>query len=204
MSSFRPRVLICLFLWAFSVGAGHATTVIPPAFPELVNESDYIVRAVVASTRSAWAEKQGRRSIFTYVELKVLEVIAGTPPQPLVLEILGGQVGDEEMVVHGMPTFAVGQEDVLFIRGNGKQFYPLTAAMHGRYPVAREQNGAASMRRSNDQPLRRTEEVGLPLEHVGSAGEEHQSAQAGPGLSLKVFVEKIRAAVDANHRRPQA
>lgn len=177
---------------------------VPPKFPELVNESDYIVRAVVTATRSEWVEKRGRRSIFTYVELKVLEIIAGAPPTPLVLEMLGGRVGEDEMTVQGMPRFVPGQEDILFVRGNGRQFYPLTAAMHGRYPVAREQSGVAHVKRSNGLPLRRSEEVALPLEEHRMAEDAQRPIQSGPGLSVELFIESIRAAVDVNHRRPGA
>jgi hypothetical protein len=92
-----------------------ATSVVPPQFDELVNESDYIVRAVVKSVTSGWQEKQGRRRIYTFVELEVREVIAGTPPQPLVLRMLGGRIGGEEMVIEGAPKFEVGQEDILLV-----------------------------------------------------------------------------------------
>ena len=76
-----------LFLGAAPV---RATTVVPPKFSELVNESDYIVRAAVKSVTSEWRGVPGQGSIYTLVELDVREVIAGTPPQPLVLEMLGG------------------------------------------------------------------------------------------------------------------
>jgi hypothetical protein len=75
---FLPGAL-ALFL---ALTSGQATTVRPPTFAELVNESDYIVRAKVKSVTSEWREKQGLRHIFTFVELEVLEVIDGTPPQP--------------------------------------------------------------------------------------------------------------------------
>ena len=204
MSASRLQIVIfCASLLGGLASTGRATTVIPPDFSELVNESDYIVRARVSSVKSNWITKNGRRNIFTHVELKVLEVISGTPPQPLVLEILGGRVEGEEMVVQGMPQFVIGQEDVLFVRGNGKQFYPLTAAMHGRYPVVREKGGAAHVRRSNDQPLRRTEDVKLPLDEHFSAEKAQYLDESEPGLTVERFIETIRAAIDVN-RRPRA
>jgi hypothetical protein len=76
--------------------------------------------------------------------------------------------------------------------------------MHGRYPIAREQSGVAHVKRSNGQSLRRTEEVKLPLEeHITVQGVQ-KPTQSGPGLSVELFIESIRAAVDANHRRPGA
>ena len=94
-----------------------ATTVVPPEFPTLVNESDYIVHAV---TKSVNAEKRigpNGIKIFTRVELEVIEVVAGTPPAKIVLELLGGRVGDEVMKIEGMPRFHVGDEDIRFLDG---------------------------------------------------------------------------------------
>ncbi len=179
----------------------RATTVEPPTFAALVNESDYIVRAVVKSVRSEWREKNGHRNIFTLVEIEVLEVISGTPPQPLVLEMLGGRVGEDEMVVQGMPMFTVGQEDILFVRGNGRQFYPLTAAMHGRYPIHRKPGARAQVARSNQLPLHDTAEVALPM-NEGPAPDPKQTAGASvPVLSPEDFVQQIKAAYNVNYQR---
>ncbi|MEO6995370.1 MAG: hypothetical protein ABI273_17325 [Lacunisphaera sp.] len=167
----------------------------------LVNESDYIVHTVVKSVTSEWRENQGHRAIFTLVELEVLEVINGQPPQPLVLVMLGGQVGGEEMVVQGMPKFKVGQEDILFVRGNGRQFYPLTAAMHGRYPIVHESGGRAHIARSNQMPLHDTAEVALPMEDDGTADIKQETRADRAALSPDDFTRQIRATVNPNYRR---
>ena len=197
----RLRFLpVCLAMIVAAVPA-PATTVRPPTFAELVNESDYIVRAVVKSVTSEWREKQGQRHIFTKVEVEVLEVINGTPPQPLVLEMLGGRVGDEEMVIDGMPRFEVGQEDILFVRGNGRQFYPLTAAMHGRYPIHRQKDGRAHVTRSNQVPLHYATEVALPMAD-GTVAESQQSLTSNTTpLTPEQFVQQIRTAVNVNYHR---
>jgi len=182
----------------------RGTTVVPPKFSELVNESDYIVRAVVKSVKSEWREKNQRRHIYTWVELEVLEVINGTPPQPLVLQMLGGRVGDDEMVIEGMPRFAVGQEDILFVRGNGRQFFPLTAAMHGRYPIVREKSGQAYVMRNNLIPLHEIAEVTLPMKENGAVEIQRQARAGPPPLSPDSFKQQIRAAVDVNYQRSSA
>lgn len=196
----RMGVLIsCLAFIAF-IRPALATTVVPPDFAMLVNESDYIVHTVVKSVNSEWRDKQGHRVIFTLVEMEVVEVINGKPPQPLVLEMLGGRMGEEEMVVEGMPKFTVGQEDILFVRGNGRQFYPLTAAMHGRYPVIREKGGPAQVARSNQMPLRDTAEVVLPMNDDGAAGIKQEARASRLALSPEDFTRQIRAAVKLNYR----
>src|SRR5882757_889291 len=153
-------LLVCLL---GTLVTARATTVNPPEFADLVNESDFIVRAVVKSVTSEYAQPNSKK-IITKVTLDVREVIAGTPTQPLVLVMLGGRVGDNEMTIEGAPKFQVGDEDILFVQGNGQQIYPLVAIMHGRYPIQRESGtGREFVTRSNKVPLQDPLEVALPM-----------------------------------------
>src|SRR3954463_1599955 len=92
-----------------------ATTVEPPPFDDLVNRSDYVVRAVVTSATPEWKEANGKPYISTAFELKVSEVVKGTPPSPLTLNLLGGKIGETEFKVSGMPILEVGDECILFV-----------------------------------------------------------------------------------------
>jgi hypothetical protein len=105
------------------------------------------------------------------------------------------------MVVQGIPKFEVGQEDILFVRGNGRQFYPLTAAMHGRYPVVHEKGGHAYVARSNHTALHATAEVALPMTEESEVGVQQQLNTGTPALSPDDFTRQIRAAVDINYHR---
>ncbi|HVT71910.1 MAG TPA: hypothetical protein VHD61_02145 [Lacunisphaera sp.] len=183
--------------------AGWATTVVAPEFPELVNQSDCIVRAVVKSVHSEIVQP-GNRKIITLVELDVKEVIAGKPAQPLVLRMLGGKVGGDEMIVEGAPQFQVGDEDILFVQGNGRQVSPLVAMMHGRYRVMKDTaTGKEIIGRSNRQPLRSTAEVARAMSEGGTAqaGTPKAAAPAGPALTPDQFTQQIRAAVKPTNRR---
>ncbi|HUG10873.1 MAG TPA: hypothetical protein VMM36_07655 [Opitutaceae bacterium] len=193
-------------LCALLCARASATTVVAPEFEELVNVSDCVVRAVVKSVRSEFS-RPGGKSIVTYVELEVKEVITGNPPSPLVLRMLGGRVGDKRMVVSGAPEFVVGDEDILFIRDNGKVFNPLTALMHGRYPIARDKaTGRGYMMRNNRAPLKGTREVSGKMDHGAHAAGEHGEAHREPALtevmSPEDFAAAIRAAVKPGSRRP--
>lgn len=184
------------------LGSGAmATTVRAPEFTDLVNQSDCIVRAVVKSVSSEYAQP-GSRKIITKVELDVREVIAGKPPQPLVLQLLGGRVGAEEMRVEGVPQFKAGDEDILFVQGNGKQVCPLVAIMHGRYPILREAvTGREYMARSNQVPLQDTSEVVRPLAEGGATGIQARMKNATQALTPAEFAERIRAAVKSSNTR---
>ena len=179
----------------------RATTVVPPDFAQLVNESDYIVRAVVKSVTSEWRQNGTQRSIFTKIQLEVREVITGTPPQPLVLEMLGGKVGQEEMAIAGAPKFAVGQEDILFVQGNGRNIYPLFAIMHGRYPILKDAAGQEYVARSNHLPLHDPAEVALPMAGGAAAKLQGQVAGTAAALTPAQFTQQIRAAVNPSYVR---
>ena len=120
------------------VSSAFATTVVQPTFDRLVGTSDYIVRATVKSIESEWrdnAVRPGERYIGSKVTLEVHDVIKGNPPSPLVLDLVGGKVGKEELVMEGAPKFTVGQESILFVSGNGTNFFPVNSLMHGFFPI---------------------------------------------------------------------
>lgn len=160
-------------LAAALVSLAHATTVIAPDFDKMVGSADYIVRAVVKSVTPEWRDnpkRPGQRYIASRVELDVREVIKGTPPQPLVLDLVGGRIGDVELEIDGAPKFAPGEESVLFIRGNGRLIVPLVGIMHGHYPVRRDaKTGRDEILRHNGQALYNEQEVALPESAVSAA-----------------------------------
>jgi hypothetical protein len=186
--------LICL------VSPLAATSVVPPAFSDLVNGSDYIVRAKVKSVTPEVRLRNGSELIYTKVELEVLEVIAGTPPQPLVLTMMGGQLGDRKMMIQGAPGFTVGNEDILFVRGNGRGFYPLYAMMHGQYPLLRDEkkSGRQYVNRSNLVPLLTTDEVAQPMAQGDMAERLRRMRDPSQALSPADFAQAIR-----NVRKPR-
>lgn len=195
-------LLFCLVCFVLATG-GRATTVNPPEFPDLVNQSDFIVRAVVKSVISEYA-RPGSRKIITKVELEVREVIAGTPTQPLVLRVLGGKVGQEEMIIEGAPWFKVGDEGVYFVQGNGRQIYPLVAMMHGVYPVKRGADGREFITRSNRVPLQDTAEVALPMTDGGAAELQRRMSRPDQALTPAEFARQIRTAVKSSNTRLRA
>ncbi len=191
--------LLLMALTSFAPAA-HATTVMPPTFEQLVSQADYIVRATVKSVTAEWRSEGANRHIITKVELNVVEVISGTPPQPLVLEMLGGKMGDQEMRVEGAPKFNVGDEDILFVHGNGKQYTPLVALMHGRYPILHDAaTGRAYVAREGQKPLYSEQEVSESLEPTTQL--KAARASTAP-LSPEEFISRIKATRASLPSRP--
>jgi hypothetical protein len=178
---------------------GRATSVTPPSFAELVAESNAIVRASVTSISAAWADAGGQRVIKTHVSFRVKKNLKGVSPETLTLEFLGGTVGSESMQVSGMPQFAVGQTEILFVANNGAQFCPLVRMMHGRYRVL---DDAARHRvyvaRDDGAPLEKTDDVQLPADD----GVLRQFRSAATALSPEEFEAHIAGEIEKSRRAP--
>jgi hypothetical protein len=192
--------LAALALAILPLGA-PATTVIAPDFDRLVNSADYVVRATVKSIASDWRDnpdRPGKPYIATRVELDVLEVISGTPPTPLVLDLAGGRIGDKELTIDGAPRFVVGQESILFIRGNGRQIVPLVGMRHGHYPVRRDKRtGATQVMRSGGKLLYHETEVALSEGAASAVTTRNPRAQP---LSSDEFAARIRSTAKSPQR----
>ncbi|HET7535542.1 MAG TPA: hypothetical protein VFJ90_03755 [Candidatus Didemnitutus sp.] len=189
MPQFKRYVIILGFLFAAFAARLAATTVVAPSFDQLVAQADYVVRAVVKSVNSEWRTEGENKHIITKVELDVREVMKGNPPQPLVLELLGGRIGNVEMKVEGAPTFFVGDEDILFVRGNGQQVYPLVAIMHGQYLVQRDaKTGQEKVLRANGVPLYSENDVALPMTRTNA-----KAQTTGQPLTPAEFSKRIQA-----------
>lgn len=170
-----------------------STTVDAPDIDSLISQSDYVVRAVVRSATAAWREHAGRRYIGTRVELEIREIIKGAPPSPLVLDLIGGRVGEDELIIEGLPLFHVGDENVLFVHGEQRKMFPLVALMHGVYPVFHDaKSGQDYAMRSNGRLLYSAEDVSLPMTDPGSVKSRNPSARP---LTAAVFIRQIRERV---------
>jgi hypothetical protein len=181
----------------------RATLVAPPDFAELVREADCVVRAVVKSITPEEKAAPGHAPmIYSKVELDVKQVIAGTPANPLILEVLGGKLGDREMYIAGAPRFTVGEESIFFIQGNGVQIFPLVRMMHGLYPILKDKStGKEYVARSNGQPMDSTSEISQPMRAAGPTPTEQQQAKAR-AMTPEEFINQIH--LTAQKAKPSA
>lgn len=170
-----------------------ATTVIAPDFGKLVGSADYVVRATVTSVTSEWRDTPGHpgsKYIASLVALDVHEVLKGTPPSPLILDVVGGTVGDVHLDIEGAPQFEVGQEAILFVQGNGRQVVPLVGMDHGFYRVRRDKRtGEAQVLRHNGLLLFNDDAaVGTPADTAAAT----HDASAKP-LTPEQFAGRVRS-----------
>jgi len=136
---------------AGEAGLAGATTVAPVTLAEMTSTADLVVDGWVARVVPR-AEPAG---IFTYVTLEGLRVIQGTHTAPtLELRLAGGEVNGAGERIVGMPTFAVGERVLLFVRGNGSQLCPLVGWQQGRFDVVRDPvTGVESLTDGHGHPV---------------------------------------------------
>jgi hypothetical protein len=197
------RTVTCVVLvlaWVLLPLRSLATTVVPPDFDSLVSQADYVVRGTVTDITSEWRTDSYGQHIFTKVKVSVREVIKGTPPTPLVLEMLGGKIGEYRMVVDGTPTFIIGEESILFIHGNGRQMSPVVALMYGMFPVALDPaTGLQVVHRGNGSPLYDVKDVAKPMTAANALGKG-----AARPLTTTEFAVKIRSSAALHQPPPPA
>jgi hypothetical protein len=192
------RLLLAALLLALAP-ALRATSVIPPSFPELVAEAETIVRGrVTAVTARRVARTDAPGSVIrTYVTLAVERVLKGTAPAEVTLELLGGSLGPDRLVVAGMPSFSLGARELVFIQRNGVQFCPLVGMGHGRYRVQRDDAAARDVvLRDNGVPLRETADVALTLRDLPAPLRAAQAADTRGALTLESFESSIAAELE--------
>lgn len=188
----RFRLLFLVLLPLASLG--RATSVIPPSFPELVEEADGIYRGRVTDIQARRATApDGTVIIKTHVTFAVERTLKGATRGEITLDFLGGTLGDDALVVTGMPKFSLGATEYVFVQRNGVQFCPLVAMGHGRYRVMRDPTTAREyLIRDNGVPLTDLAEVEIPLlalpAPVRAAGAASAIARALTPAALEVGI----------------
>lgn len=146
---------------------------VPLSLGELCAHAATIQRVRVRSRSSAWGTHLGQRAIVTTLEFDVLEPIAGSPVARL--EVLGGQVGPERMVLSGQPSVAPGEELLLFLHG-AKTYSPYLGLWQGVFRLGPA--GATSF--------------GRTVLDVSRLGQLHFVKDNEPALPVADFLAEVR------------
>jgi hypothetical protein len=120
----RARNLLLVLFFPCLLLAQHDTSAVNPAmkYQELVDDSDLIVNAQVASKESKWTE--GKKSIVTVVRLKVLNPIKGEfKSNEITLEQPGGIIGETAVEVFPSPcSFELQEKAILFVKKHPNEY----------------------------------------------------------------------------------
>ena len=163
-----------------AVSQSWATVIVPADFAEMVAASQLVVRGRVVAVRSQMVGD--RRTIESVVTVSVDDAIKGAPGSTVVVRVPGGQVGRYQRFMVGAPSFAQGEELVLFLTGRPPAIPMPFGLSQGVYRVSRGVDGRAL--------------VAAPLL---AEGRIVRGDPARRPLEVAAFVEQVRALMG---RRP--
>jgi hypothetical protein len=115
-----------------------ATTVERLTMDGLVKKADRIVVGRVNGARTYWTAD--RKLIVTTYSLTVQETLKGERTSNVDVTTIGGTIGDRTLHVAGMPTFAKGEDAVVFVEKAGA-FSTVLGLGQGKFVV---ENGEVS------------------------------------------------------------
>jgi hypothetical protein len=116
-----------------------------PADPSVVGDlkklsaaSSLVFHGKVKSITYRNAEVKGGGLVpYSFVTFTVTEKLKGEAPGEITLRFMGGANGrGGYTMISGVPAFSVGDEDLLFVAGNGEQGCALAQCEFGRYRVS--------------------------------------------------------------------
>jgi hypothetical protein len=132
---------------------------------------------------SRFEMRGAKRLIVTDVTFRTEEVLKGERAALKTLTFLGGQVGDVRMDVPGIPTFMVGDRDVLFVHIRRATRMPIVGVFHGRFRVVTGPGGAGLFVANNSRQ---------PINSVGDYARPSRALAAARPLALNDFLQTVR------------
>ena len=119
--------------------SARASSMVPQSLDELATKSDAVVRVTTLATRTQWHN----RVIVTIARMRVTDVLLGSfaAGQEIEVATLGGTLDGVELRVAGVPHFAAGEDDVLFLGAGTFADWQVTDQAQGKFEVARDSAG---------------------------------------------------------------
>ena len=179
----KIKQLLPLLLIGVALVRVTATTVIPPTFDQLVKQAEFIFQGTVTDVRSVWEGQGAQRHIETYVTFQVADNIKGDAGASYTIQMLGGSVGDETMLVTDTPKFRIGDNEILFVEHNFDQFVPLVGISNGRFHVQRDEETGRDIVISGE---------GEAVRDLTKIGREEESAAAANAISPDQFKSAVK------------
>jgi hypothetical protein len=137
------RVLTVLAFVLWFVPSLTATVLLPAEFREIVAGSQIIVHGQVVDVRAEWVD--GRRRIESLITVRPSAFVRGTPTAAVTFRVPGGQIGRYKSMTVGAPSFAAGEEVVLFLRSSGPAMPRVFGLNQGVFRVRVDARGARTV-----------------------------------------------------------
>jgi hypothetical protein len=182
----------CLFAFAF---AAQATSVLPMYLDELADNAAVVFQAKCVGNRTEL--DHARNTVVTYTTFEVRDVVKGNVGAVHEIKQIGGVLPSEglDQRVRGVPTFAEGEEYVVFLAGVSSHGFssPLGLAQ-GRFAVREE---GASKRVGNGRDFR--DIAARMSEHLPARARARVAESPAPVLDMDLedFKQAVRHRIGA-------
>lgn len=182
-----PGLMASLLAGLIIASSAHGSIVRGLELPELVAHSDRIVLGRVVFFE-CFQRSDG--TLGTWYRIQIERDVRGNGDgdDEVILETLGGEMGDIGMRVEGEASFAVGERVVVFIRDGGAYSAFRTVGMAQGVMRVRRKQGIDTVRQSRE---------GLMLVRRNAQGRLEKSLGALPNeVRLDDFLDQVRALVE--------
>jgi len=135
----RCRVWLASVALFVVIGAGlrplQATVVLPATLDELATAAVAIFHGRVVDVQARW--EPGRRQIESFVSIEAADYLKGDLGPTVIVRVSGGEIGSYRTIVVGAPTFAPGDEVILFVGATGPSYPYVLGLNQGVFRVVR-------------------------------------------------------------------
>lgn len=115
---------------------GLATTVARLDLEQLVQRADIIVQGQVQSVDFRW--DPASRLVFTYISIRVDDLLKGKRRQSVLIRQVGGRVGAIQMSVVGLPQFTKGERAIAFLKHQDGGIFQVVGMSQGIYEITED------------------------------------------------------------------
>lgn len=166
------RPLFSLLLLVCLASPAQGSWVKSYSLDALYREADLVVRGAVIDSTSFWNDEHDR--IYTEYEIAPSHLFKGQSSTPIRVRLMGGIVGDKELIISGNPTITKGEDVLLFLR-SVPNFYVVVGMSQGKWSV-RDIDGTPHVFRGKSQGALEKADGEIPLERLlEKCGVGHQS-----------------------------
>jgi hypothetical protein len=153
----KSMIVFCLvFLGMVTMATNRtsATVLLEKDFQDLAKEADLIFAGTVTDVNSEWDGEAYHSEIYTYVTFSDLEIIAGEYKDVHIdVRFSGGVVNGAGITYTGVPTFNLGERNLIFLTGNFVKLCPIVGWGQGLLKIIEDQETGEEVLFSRDGRL---------------------------------------------------
>lgn len=183
-------VLLFFILSSLGMLRCLATIAIPTDLRSMVRKADLVFTGKVTGQRAEWANRNGQRSIVTFVSLDVLEVHKGAAGKNVNLRCPGGTIGETTLELVGMPSFTKDERCVLFVRTNANAVCPIVGIYHGKLLIEKASDGTERLAHHDGRAVNDIADIGKDNGGIAQAAGAQGPARPLTLSELKAHIQE--------------